>query len=84
MPRDPEENRGIHKCGRMAALLILWERGELDGYSYQHLADICHLGHRSTAMRNVDQLPLVRIERDRVLSAFRRRPRRIRKISRNL
>ena len=61
--------RTQNKAARLAALLPLWHAGRLDHLTLQALADLTGMGHRSTALRDLRELPTV----DRLRDLYSRR-----------
>jgi hypothetical protein len=63
-------NRDLKRAARLAALLPYYETGCLRHLTYQRIADITNVGHRSTALRDVRDLAYVSRERARLEIIF--------------
>lgn len=55
-----QTERSLNKAGRLAALLLLSEQGQLEGRTLQELANLLGGVDRSTIMRDLRDLPTAR------------------------
>jgi hypothetical protein len=69
-------HRTANRAARLAALLPLWHAGRLDHLTFQAIADLTGVGNRSTALRDMRELPTVEILRDLYARRFGSIPRR--------